>query len=147
MGDDAQVGPESPTYDLMLRGGILIDPVAGTAQRADVAVNAGRIARIARDIPPTDAARVVDVAGKYVTPGWRGHRPPKIRGLAFLNVVDAGMLGEVEQDVSRMNSDLAAEVACAHPDTILSWGSRLPIAGRGSPTTLTTSRGTTSTAA
>lgn len=43
----------------------------------------------------------------------------KTRVLAFLNVVDAGMTGEAEQDVSRMRPLLAAGVARANPDHIV----------------------------
>jgi len=43
----------------------------------------------------------------------------KTRVLAFLNVVDAGMTGEPEQDVSRMRPLLAAGVARAYPELIV----------------------------
>src|SRR5262249_44898808 len=35
----------------------------------DVAIAAGKIARVAADIPPAQARKVVDVKGLYVTPG------------------------------------------------------------------------------
>jgi len=43
----------------------------------------------------------------------------KTRVLAFLNVVDAGMTGDPEQEVSRMRPLLAAGVARAYPDLIV----------------------------
>jgi dihydroorotase len=43
----------------------------------------------------------------------------KTRVLAFLNVVDQGMMGACEQEVGRMKPDLAAETALAHPETIV----------------------------
>lgn len=56
-------------YDLVLKGGRVLDPSAGLDGVQDVAIERGAIARIAKDIPAAEAARVVDVAGKIVTPG------------------------------------------------------------------------------
>lgn len=56
-------------YDLLLRGGHVIDPASSTSAALDVAVRSGRIARVAPSIPATDARDVVDVAGCLVTPG------------------------------------------------------------------------------
>lgn len=43
----------------------------------------------------------------------------KTRVLAFLNIVDQGMMGACEQEVPRMKPDLAAETALANPEHIL----------------------------
>ena len=43
----------------------------------------------------------------------------RTRVLAFLNVVDLGMGGDYEQDVSRMDPEIAAGVAEAYPDHIV----------------------------
>jgi dihydroorotase len=56
-------------YDLVLKGGRVVDPSGGLDGVLDVAVEKGTIARVAAGIAPTDAARVIDVAGKIVTPG------------------------------------------------------------------------------
>ncbi len=56
-------------YDLLLKGGTVVDPSTGLDGIADVAVEGGRIARIAPDIASAEAARTVEVAGKIVTPG------------------------------------------------------------------------------
>ena len=56
-------------YDLVLKGGHVLDPAGGIDRVADVAIAAGRIARVAADIPAADAAKTVDVKGLYVTPG------------------------------------------------------------------------------
>jgi dihydroorotase len=58
-----------PPYDLLLRGGEVLDPEQGTRRAADVAVEAGRIAVVAPSLPVNGVRRVVDVAGKLVTPG------------------------------------------------------------------------------
>src|SRR5215510_12940120 len=56
-------------FDLVLKGGRVLDPSARLDGVQDVAVQDGKIARIAADIAAGEAARVVDVAGKIVTPG------------------------------------------------------------------------------
>ena len=56
-------------YDLLLKAGTVVDPSTGLDGVNDIAVEGGKIARIAPQIPAAEAARVVDVAGKIVTPG------------------------------------------------------------------------------
>jgi len=56
-------------FDLLLKGGHLIDPKNGVDGPCDVAVAAGVIAAVDADIPATQAARTIDVEGLYVTPG------------------------------------------------------------------------------
>src|SRR5258705_4325667 len=56
-------------FDLLVKGGEVIDPGSGRRGLFDVAVNRNRIAAVDRDIPASQAARVVDATGKIVTPG------------------------------------------------------------------------------
>jgi len=56
-------------YDLVLRGGRVLDPANGIDARRDVAVANGRIAAVEADIPSTQARKVVDVSGLLVVPG------------------------------------------------------------------------------
>lgn len=56
-------------YDLLLKGGHVIDPRNDINRRMDVAVTAGTVARVAETIAPAEARKVVDVTGLYVTPG------------------------------------------------------------------------------
>ena len=56
-------------HDLLLKGGTVLDPSQGINGPADVAIADGRIALVAPSIPETEAARVIDVSGKVVTPG------------------------------------------------------------------------------
>jgi dihydroorotase len=58
-----------PAYDFLLKGGHVIDPKNGRNGVMDVAVAQGKVARVAPNINPSDAKRVVDVKGLYVTPG------------------------------------------------------------------------------
>ena len=57
------------TYDLLLKGGHLIDPKNKISAVRDVAIRDGLIAAVAPDIPTAQARKVVNVAGLYVTPG------------------------------------------------------------------------------
>jgi dihydroorotase len=56
-------------YDLLLKGGTVVDPSTGLEGTHDVAVHGGVIARIAPDIGSAEATRTIDVAGKIVAPG------------------------------------------------------------------------------
>ena len=56
-------------YDLLLKGGTVVDPSRGLNGVHDLAVQDGNIAAIAPVIAPDEATRVVDVSGKIVTPG------------------------------------------------------------------------------
>ena len=55
-------------YDLLLKGGHVIDPKNDLDGPADVAVKDGKIAAVGPDLGGT-ATKTVDVAGKVVTPG------------------------------------------------------------------------------
>jgi dihydroorotase len=58
-----------PAYDLLLKGGHVIDPKNKINQVMDVAIANGKIARVAASIPVSEAKRTVNAAGLYVTPG------------------------------------------------------------------------------
>ena len=57
------------TYDLVLRGGRVIDPAQGLDSPLDVGVSAGRIAAVARTSRPARAREIVDVRDRLVLPG------------------------------------------------------------------------------
>jgi dihydroorotase len=56
-------------YDLLLKGGYMIDPKNSIDGIMDLAITDGKIARVATSIPVGDAKKVVDVTGLIVTPG------------------------------------------------------------------------------
>lgn len=58
-----------PQYDLLLRGGHVIDAKNQLSAVRDVAIRDGRIAAVAPRIDPALALKAVDVSGLYVTPG------------------------------------------------------------------------------
>jgi dihydroorotase len=58
-----------PRYDLVLKGGHVIDVKNNINAVRDVAVSGNRIAAVAENISGADARRTIDVSGLYVTPG------------------------------------------------------------------------------
>lgn len=61
--------PAAPMYDLLLRGGHVLDDKNHIDAVMDVAIKDGKIARVAKGIPSERALKTVDVKGLYVTPG------------------------------------------------------------------------------
>ncbi|HVW83558.1 MAG TPA: amidohydrolase/deacetylase family metallohydrolase [Bryobacteraceae bacterium] len=60
---------QTPQYDLLLRGGHVIDAKNNISAVRDVAIRDGRIAAVEAKIDPSQALKVVDASGLYVTPG------------------------------------------------------------------------------
>ena len=56
-------------YDLLLKGGRVLDVKNNLDRALDVAMAGGKIARVAPNIPSAEAKRTVNVSGMYVTPG------------------------------------------------------------------------------
>ena len=56
------------TYDLIIKGGRVIDPSVGLDATRDVAISGGRIVAVAANIAG-DAAETIDARGKIVAPG------------------------------------------------------------------------------
>lgn len=59
----------SDSYDLLLKGGHVIDPANQINRVMDVAVQGGKIAEVAEHIDSARVAKTVDVSGLVVTPG------------------------------------------------------------------------------
>jgi len=62
-------GAQAQQYDLLLKGGHVIDPANQRNAVMDVAVTGNTIARVAPSIAPGEAKKTIDVTGRYVTPG------------------------------------------------------------------------------
>lgn len=58
------------SIDLLIKGGHVIDPKNRIDRNMDVAVAGGKIVRVASDIPASDAKKVVDAKGMYLSPGF-----------------------------------------------------------------------------
>src|SRR3984893_12053365 len=89
-------------YDLIIKGGRIIDPSERVAGVADLAVRGGRIAAIQANIGVGEAADVLNARGKLVTPGLIDLHvhvgTPELTPAALLrdgvtSMVDAGSAG------------------------------------------------------
>ncbi len=65
----SQTAGAAAKYDLLIRGGRVVDPSQGLSTERDVAISGRRIALLAERIPESEARQVVDARGKIVTPG------------------------------------------------------------------------------
>jgi N-acyl-D-aspartate/D-glutamate deacylase len=63
------MGAMDTTWDLLVRGGTVVDGTGAPAGRADVAVVGDRIVEVGPDLEGT-AGRVIDAEGRIVTPGF-----------------------------------------------------------------------------
>lgn len=72
-------------YDLILKGGEVIDPGWPFRGKADVAISKGKIAAVRPGIAETEAARTIDVSGRIVCPGLID-----LHAHAFINAHDMG---------------------------------------------------------
>ena len=55
-------------YDLLIKGGLVVDPSQGLSEVRDVAFADGKVAAVGR-LSDGDAAEVIDATGLIVTPG------------------------------------------------------------------------------
>jgi dihydroorotase len=69
MGLSAMLPLGAQNYSLLLKGGHVIDPKNGIDAVRDVAIQGGKIAAVAANIPASQARKVIDMRGLYVTPG------------------------------------------------------------------------------
>ena len=103
----AQTNARAPRYDLLVRGGRIVDPSQNLFEDRDVAITAGRIAQLDLGIPENEARQVFNAKGKIVTPGlidvhvhvYDGVAPlgipadPNCVAKGVTTVVDAGSAG------------------------------------------------------
>ena len=61
--------PSSAEYDLLIKGGKVVDPSQNIEEELDVAIRGGKIVLLQRNIPASQAQQVLDANGKIVTPG------------------------------------------------------------------------------
>jgi dihydroorotase len=94
-------------YDLLLKGGDVVDPSQDLRQHSDIAFRDGHVAALAPNLPVNSAREVIDVSGHLVTPGlidihghffyrgWPGAVDPDVACLpnGVTTAVDAGSTG------------------------------------------------------
>ncbi|NKB66647.1 MAG: amidohydrolase/deacetylase family metallohydrolase [Candidatus Latescibacteria bacterium] len=56
-------------YDLLIKGGTLIDPAQNVHARQDVAFSHGKVAAVGSNLDPAQARQTLDANGRLVTPG------------------------------------------------------------------------------
>jgi len=66
---EGRIQPQAPRFDLLIKGGHVIDPANGVNAVMDVAVSRAKIAQVAANIDPAQALRVADATGLHVVPG------------------------------------------------------------------------------
>src|SRR5438105_7682488 len=64
----AAMGPDDK-FDLVIKGGDVLDPSQALRGRRDIGIRFGLIEAVEAEIPAARALRVLDAAGKLVTPG------------------------------------------------------------------------------
>ncbi|MBV9703873.1 MAG: amidohydrolase/deacetylase family metallohydrolase [Methylobacteriaceae bacterium] len=79
-------------FDLLVKGGEVVDDAAGLSGRSDVAVNRDRIVAVEPDIPAASAYRVIDAGGLHVAPGLIDIHAHVYRGATYWGV-DADAVG------------------------------------------------------
>ena len=60
---------QGPAYDVVVKGGRVMDPGQNLDRVADIAISRGRIAAIQPDLPAAAGAEILDARGKIVTAG------------------------------------------------------------------------------
>ena len=93
--------PAQTRYDLLFKGGHVIDPAGSINQVMDVAISNGRIARVAKEIPASDARKTIEVRGLYVTPG-----------LIDLHAHHFGYMGSLFPDDVQLSTGTTTSVDC-----------------------------------
>jgi len=105
-------GARAATYDLVIKGGHVIDPSMRISEVRDVAISGTKIAAVEANIT-ADAAETIDARGKYVVPGLIDIHTHAGRGGAPIALsdgvtgwVDAGSFGidGIEQAIAQVAS-------------------------------------------
>lgn len=109
------------TYDLLIKGGTLVDPGAGREGVCDLALEGGLVAEVDTDISVDKAREVFDASGKYVFPGLvdtHVHLTPPKRAVGFRMLARAGVTccldcaGPIEDAVRGM-AEMGAGISVA----------------------------------
>jgi dihydroorotase len=87
----------APKYDLVIKGGRVLDPSRRLDRVLDIAVRNGTIAVLEPDIAASDATEVFDARGRLVTPGLVDiHAHPRPGELAPERILSAGVTTVVD---------------------------------------------------
>ncbi len=121
----AQTPTRTPTtYDLILRGGTVVDGTGAPRYRADVAVTRGHIARVG-DLASATARTEIDVRGLFVAPGFiniHSHAVPAALPTAE-NMLTQGVTTELLNADGSAPADIGAQL-----DTLAAHGLAVNVA-------------------
>ena len=73
-------------FDLLIKGGEVVDPGSGKFGQLDVAIKRNRVAAVDAHIPTESAAQVIDASGQYVTPGLVDLHTHVYHGVTFWGI-------------------------------------------------------------
>jgi predicted amidohydrolase len=116
----AQMSRAPEIYDLLLKGGHVIDPKNGRDARFDIAITKDRVHKVAPRISSAGAKRVVDLGDYYVTPGLID---------MYARVVNNGL----NQDHNMIRYGVTTAVVAGPPDAVKQAKARLIVAGKPQP--------------
>lgn len=99
---------DAPKADLILTGGHVIDPANGIDGPSDVAIADGKIVAVGPNLSTTNAEKVIDVSGHYVTPGiidmhvhcFHTHKRSRLSLDPIVNTFSAGVTTVVDAGTS-----------------------------------------------
>ncbi len=101
---------EPATYDLILRGGTIIDGSGSEAYPGDIALNGGEIAAIG-NLTDANALQAIDVSGLVAAPGFINiHSHPRDEALSTaVNMLSQGVTTEIMNSDGFGPSDIGAQ--------------------------------------
>ena len=73
-------------FDILLKGGLLIDPSQGIHKVGSVAIEDGKIAEVGEDTPEAKAEKVFNMEGKIIAPGLIDIHCHPAAGFSWLGV-------------------------------------------------------------
>ena len=112
-GSPAAAAPDTArAYDIVVRGGTIVDGSGLPGYRGDVAIADGHIVAVG-DVGPASAKRVIDAAGLVVAPGFiniHSHAEPDAVASA-VNMLTQGVTTEIVNADGSGTTDIKAELA------------------------------------
>jgi len=93
------------SFDLLLKGGHVIDPTNSIDGKMDVGIKGKEIIRVDPDIPASEASNVVDVSDHYLTPGLLD-----IHTHVYTSQSTTGSVGSLNADAHLLSSGVTTTV-------------------------------------